>query len=432
MNNNKLTIAMLSLHSSPIGPLGTQDTGGMSVYVRELARWLGAGGHRVEIFTCAGGGPPEIQLYPKVRLIQLGKDLGASPPKVALPAMLPQVFDALDTYRRTHAYAYDLVHSHYWLSGVVGLMAQAQWKCPHVTMFHTLAARKNRDSALENEPDLRLANERRLAAQADRIIVPVQGEQDFLESAYQAPRSRISVIPGGINLGLFKPLDRRTARRRLNLPDNAALVLFVGRFAPLKRVDRLVSAVARLRSTGTDLQLMIVGGDDFGAESTQALERTVQRLHLADGVHFAGRVEQEALPVHYSAADLLVLPSDYESFGLVLLEAMACGTPVAATRVGIAPALVEEGVNGTLLEGNDIPCLVKGIERMIQGGCVSAERIRAAVLPYGWENVAAAVADVYVGLLKNSPPAPATHPGPIGLAATALRGTRGAGGEPMR
>jgi len=413
MQTQKLNIAMLSLHSSPIGPIGTQDTGGMSVYVRELSRWLGASGHRIDIFTCVGDGAAEVELYPNVRLIHLihlGGLLGTGLSKAALPARLPQVFEALDDYKRNHRRNYDIIHSHYWLSGVVGGMAREKWKCPHVTTFHTLAARKNRDSSMENEPDLRLANERRVATQADRIIVPVQDEGRFIEQTYGAARSRIRCIPGGVDLALFKPMDRGTARRKLNLREEAFLILYVGRFAPLKRVDRLVSATERLRSQGTDLQLVLVGGDDPGTASRQALEAAVHRLQLEHAVHFAGRVAQEALPAYYNAADLMVLTSDYESFGLVLLEALACGTPVAATRVGIAPQIVEEGINGTLLASNRVCDLVSGIAGMMQIKRAAADRLRSTVTPYGWPGIADAMVDVYVSVNMNGTDPAVTEP----------------------
>ena len=402
MTTRNLNIAMLSLHSSPIGPLGAQDTGGMSVYVRELARWLGADGHRVDIFTCVGSGEPEVQLFSNVRLIRLGKGAEAPGSKEALSVQLPQVFEALDRFRHAQGRTYDIVHSHYWLSGVVGSLARQGWPCHHVTMFHTLAARKNRDSDMENEPDLRLASERRLVTNADRIIVPVPGEGHFLEETYGAERSRISIIPGGVDMALFRPVDRPMARGRLHLPEDGTLILYVGRFAPLKRVDRLVSAVAQLRSQGRNAHLILVGGDDPDDLSTQTLKAAVSQHHLEERVHFAGRVEQQALPLYYSAADLLALPSDYESFGLVLLEAMACGTPVIATRVGIAPTLVEEGVNGTLLENNNIDSLVRGFERLTAGNRLAVERIRSTVTPYNWQGIAAAMVAVYVCLLKST------------------------------
>ncbi len=413
MNTQKLDIAMLSLHSSPMGPIGTQDTGGMSVYVRELSRWLGARGHHIDIFTCVGDGAAEVELYPRVRLIQLvhlGGRLGKGPSKADLPARLSRVFEALDSYKRSHRRHYSLVHSHYWLSGVVGGMARERWKCPHVTTFHTLAARKNRDSSMENEPDLRLASERRIADLADRIIVPVQDEGRFIEETYGAPHSKIHIIPGGVDLERFMPMDRCAARRQLDLPEEAFLILYVGRFAPLKRVDRLVSALARLRSQGRKVQLVLVGGDDPGTASRQALEAAAGRLQLGNAVHFAGRVAQEALPAYYSAADVMVLPSDYESFGLVLLEALACGTPVAATRVGVAPHIVEVGINGTLLASNRVSDLVSGIAGMMETKRAAADRLRSTVTPYGWPGIAVAVADVYVSVNANGTDPAVTEP----------------------
>lgn len=399
-----MNVAMLSLHSSPIGPLGTQDTGGMSIYVRELARGLGAAGHRVDIFTCAGESGTAVELSANVRLVHLETGLKRMPPKEALPERFPDIFEALEGYRQNHPTTYDIVHSHYWLSGVVGLDARKAWKCPHVVTFHTLAGRKNRDSAQENEPDLRLAYERRLAAEADRIVVPVQAERRFLEAHYGANQSRIEVIPAGVDAERFTPVDRKAARGRLNLPEEIIVILYVGRFAPLKRVDRLIESVAQLRSRGSDAHLVVVGGDDPEAPSTKLLKAVVAQHDVEESVHFGGRIDHNALPLYYSAANLLALPSDYESFGLVLLEAMACGTPVAATGVGIAPALIEEGINGTLLEDNAVDSLVRGVERLTKGGPLSARRIRSSVRAYDWRSIAASMADVYGSLLKRETP----------------------------
>lgn len=397
---------MLSVHSSPIGPLGTSDTGGMSVYVRELARCLGAAGHHVDIFTGAGGRIPETHLYPNVRLIHLAITSG-EPAKNKWPELLPRVFDALDAYVRHHHRNYDIIHSHYWLSGVVGAMAQARWRRPHVIMFHTLGEVKNTAPG-EIESQIRIAHEQWLAMAADRIIVAAPREEDNLIRFYHARSSRIGVIPCGVNLDLFRPADRTASRRLLGLSPDADIVLYVGRFAPLKGLDRLLSAFKLLRFRFPRLQLMIVGGDGPQAASSRSLTALTRRLAISDAVRFAGRVEQPELPPYYNAADLLVLPSHYESFGLVVLEALACGTPVVAAPVGAVESIIREGLNGIVLGSNDVPAIAEGIARMLIRSAdrrLDSRQIRTTAEPYGWPRMAAAVAQAYEDLLAVHDPA---------------------------
>lgn len=399
-NPSQLRIAMLSIHSSPRGPLGTRDTGGMSVYVRELSQWLGSLGHAVDIFTCAGTPRPDNPLATNVRLIHLPVDV--DPPggqaKGLDAAVVPDVFAALERYRQRSQRTYDLIHSHYWLSGMVGAMARTRWHCPHITMFHTLGAVKNRSCSAENESARRIAHERWVAATADHIVVPARREMENLLTDYHARRESISVVPCGVDPDLFRPMDRDRARADLAVPPDAELLLYVGRFAPLKGLARLLAAVALLRRQHPRLQLMLVGGDGPQSAGHQALAAEVDRLGLQETVRFMGRVRQQALPPFYNAADLLALPSYYESFGLVVLEALACGTPVVATPVGAAETLVIPGVNGALVGGEQAADLAGAMEavltepRRTKG---TAERIRTTVAGYEWSRIASDMAALY-------------------------------------
>ncbi|MFZ1983618.1 MAG: glycosyltransferase [Desulfatitalea sp.] len=396
-------IAMLSIHSSPTGPLGTRDTGGMSVYVRELSQCLGAAGHQIDIYTCAGDPGAPVALAPNVRLIHVGQGAFARIPKERLPEHMPRLFAAVEAYRREQGLAYDLIHSHYWISGVVGAMAQAQWHRPHLTMFHTLGAAKNTPGSGENESDLRVAQERRLAQSADRIVAPSRGEQANLMGLYGVPREKISVLPCGVDLALFQPRERAASRRRLGLPAEEETILFVGRFAPLKGLENLIQAAALLRPRRPHLTLLIVGGDGPLSPDTRALMHQAHQLGMALAVRFTGRVAQTELPHYYAAADLLALPSYYESFGLVVLEALACGTPVAATAVGVVPDVIQEGRNGTILTGPEPGAVAQGLERLLAmpTGPEAAQNIRRTVEGYGWSTVAADVEKIYSGILSN-------------------------------
>jgi D-inositol-3-phosphate glycosyltransferase len=408
-----LRIAMLSIHSSPIGPLGTLNTGGMSVYVRELSKWLGAAGHYIDIYTCASGPSCEVDLYPGVRLIHLDRGNHSEIDKEHLPNHLKEAFEALERYRKSQGLTYDLVHSHYWLSGVIGAMAQSHWQCPHLTMFHTLGVLKNKTDSEENEPSHRIANERKLVNSADGIVVPARKEYENLLLDYYAQPYKLSIIPCGVNLELFRPMDQTAARTAIGQASNKPLALYVGRFAPLKGLDLLLSAVAHLKDKGTDLHLMIVGGDGPRSANTTVLIELTNRLGIRSQVTFVGRIEQRDLPTYYSAADLLVVPSHYESFGLVVLEALACGTPVAATQFGVAESVIQNDVNGVIIAGPEVTPVAKAmLGQLSRSGQdrLSRSQIRETVAGYGWRRIATDVAKVYNQLIEDHTNSPQTVP----------------------
>ncbi len=398
-----LRIAMLSIHSSPIGPLGTLNTGGMSVYVRELARWLGAAGHRIDIYTYAPGQDREITLYPGVRLIHLNGTSGRIA-KEQMPDHLQRVFDALEEYRLSQDLIYDLVHSHYWLSGVVGSMAQTHWTCPHLTMFHTLGVLKNKTGSAENEPDHRIAHERKLVHSADGIVVPARKELDNLLLDYYAPSEKISVIPCGVNLEQFRPLDQPAARAAIGLAQDDPVALYVGRFAPLKGLDLLLAAVARLKKHLPNLKLLVAGGDGPRSAGTLDLIEQSRHLGIMHQVSFIGRVEHDDLPNYYNAADLLVVPSHYESFGLVVLEALACGTPVAATRFGAAETVLQPDRNGAIIASPDADSVAEAMNRQLTRPPqkrLSRIHIRETVTAFDWRRIAAGVSELYHQLVDD-------------------------------
>lgn len=394
------SIAMISVHSSPLGKLGTQDTGGMSVYIRELSRQLGLRGHRVDIFTRGGDGhaPGEVlRMSENVRLVPL--ELGPEPdaPKTALYPHLFSFFHEMDRFRRQEGIAYDLIHSHYWLSGQVGRRARRAWGVPHITTFHTLGAVKNLVCGPGSEPEVRLAVERGLVAASDRVLVTSDREKENLIRLYGAEPDRVAVAPCGVDLGMFRPMDRTIARRRVGAGMDCQLVVYVGRFAPEKGLDRLLQAVARLKHI-SNLQLIVVGGDGEQDAAHRQMKEMSRACGIADRVTFKGRVDQSELPWFYSAADLLALPSSYESFGMVALEALACGTPVAATRVGAMGDLLRDARNGRLAQDVRPSSLADAIEDLLKGQAAAprmTETIRRSVVRYDWSRVAADVLHIY-------------------------------------
>ena len=399
MQTTSLRIAMLSIHSSPLGPLGTRDTGGMSVYIRETARELGRMGHRVDIFTrrTAKVGDPVIALAENVRLVHLSTGNGINVPKEALHRHIADFHTALESFRNRHFLDYDLIHSHYWLSGSLGEMARESWQRPHIITFHTLGAVKNSTGVRETEPPLRIATEKNLAATCERVLSTTAKDKVQLVRLYDAVADKIGVVPCGVDLNLFRPLDTAAARHRLGFAPDHPIVLFVGRFDSVKGIDRLVTAMTYLRRRDS-LRLVLVGGDGLASPATRRLQKQARDLGLQDTVMFAGRIVQDRLPPYYSAADVLVVPSLYESFGLVGLEALACGTPVVATPVGAMESILQLGRTGQVVTEAAPRLLAEAIEAFLPNKdrkTVSAADIRASVLQFSWSKVATALAAEY-------------------------------------
>jgi D-inositol-3-phosphate glycosyltransferase len=397
---------MFSIHSSPIGELGTKNTGGMSVYIRELARHLGVFGHRVDIYTKLNGSGSNqiIELYDNVRLIHLRAGNNGYVHKLALYYYLSDFLRALEGFKAQEGLNYDLIHSHYWLSGRLGSWVQERWNIPHIVMFHTLGTVKNISGVAGHEPDLRIATEKKLTRTCDRILAPTGREKENLLKYCQAPAERIGVVPCGVNLDLFRPLDRAVARRSLGFDENESIILYVGRFDPIKGIDRLLEAMGYLKQRKR-ARLVIIGGDGPETPEYQNLQQLAAEFGIQKAVHFVGRVQQNKLPPYYSAADALVMPSYYESFGLVGLESLACGTPVVATRVGAMERILANGKTGLVVADATPRGLANGIEKVIANAdnrLLSARAIRASVLKYGWSDVAAAVVDEYDTVVGNS------------------------------
>jgi D-inositol-3-phosphate glycosyltransferase len=391
---------MVSIHSSPIGDVGTRDTGGMSVYIRELAKELGRLGHRVDIYTrplC-----PEdshiVELSENVRLVNLFISKGASISKLKLYSYLPDFFRAIEEFRNAHGLQYDLIHSHYWLSGCLGNWAKDCWNVPHVIKFHTLGAAKNKAKPGTLEPELRIAAEKKLSKTCDRIVVSTEKEKENLIRYYNVPRHKIGVVPCGVNLHLFRPVDKAEARRHLDFAQDASIILYVGRFDPLKGIERLLEAIIYLRHHKR-FRLVIIGGDDHQSFSSQKILKLVRKLGIKDVVNFTGRIEQNNLNTYYNAADVLVVPSYYESFGLVALESLACGTPVIATPVGAMESIIHASETGQVLLDSSPRSLARAIESFIakqHAKIISPQTVRASVRKFSWSHMASAIMDEYV------------------------------------
>ena len=406
-------IAMLSVHTSPLHQPGTGDAGGMNVYIVELAQRLAAINIEVEIFTraTAGGLQPVVELAPGVlvRHVDAGPYEGLA--KEDLPGQLCAfthgVMQAWAGHRPGH---YDLVHSHYWLSGHVGWLAAERWGVPLVHAMHTMAKVKN--AALADgdnpEPASRVIGEMQIVAAADRLIANTAEEADELVRHYDADPAKVAVVHPGVNLDLFRPAaGRAAARARLGVPQDAFVPLFAGRIQPLKAPDILLRAVALLLeedpSLRSRLYVPIVGGPSgSGLAQPEGLQKLAARLGIADLVHFQRPVGQDRLADWFRAASTLVMPSYSESFGLVAIEAQAAGTPVVAAAVGGLPVAVRDGQTGILVPGHNPAHYADALGRFVADPALT-DRMGAAAArhaeSFGWDTAASATADVYTAAM---------------------------------
>ena len=394
MPDSRLRIAMLSVHSCPVGNIGTKETGGMSIYIRELARELNNRGHFVDIYTRVHDpkDPQIVNLGQNARLIHLRAGEEEVIPKLAVYFYLPDFACNLENFRKQNDLQYDLIFSHYWLSACVGEYLQQWWRAPHITMFHTLGAVKNAVGIGEDEPELRIETETHLAQTCHHIIASTEKEKEELILHYHASPERISVIPCGVNLELFQPVDKAWAKQQLGFSDSK-IILFVGRIDPLKGISQLLKAMSHLPNI-QGVRLVIIGGDEHSRHELDRLQKLSGELHIQDSVTFLGLIKQEQMPYFYRAADVCVIPSYYESFGLVALESLACGTPVVANDVGDLQNIISQGKTGYVVADNAPPHLANKIALLLakpSDDTRFALSIRASVSRFSWSNIAEAV-----------------------------------------
>lgn len=389
-------IAMLSVHSCPVGNPGTKDTGGMSVYIRELAQELGRQGLPVDIYTRVHDPKDDqvIELCKNTRLIHLKAGNDNNIHKLALFSYLPDFACNIESFRKHNNLRYDMIFSHYWLSGQAGESLQQWWNVPHVIMFHTLGAVKNAAGFGEDEPELRIETEKHLARNCHHIIAGTEKEKEDLKIHYGAPPERISVIPCGVNLDRFQPMDKEAAKQQLGFGDDR-IILFAGRIEPLKGIDRLIQAMTYLRNGG-GIRLVIIGGDEHSRDEMRRLQKLSRDLHIRDSVTFVGFIKQENLPCFYNAADVCVIPSYYESFGLAALESLACGTPVVATDVGAIKSIIHPGETGYVVTDNTPRGIADKIAFFLSKPAPDTKSTlstRASVARYSWPNIAREIID---------------------------------------
>jgi D-inositol-3-phosphate glycosyltransferase len=401
-------VAVLSVHTSPLEQPGKGDAGGMNVYIVELARRLAAGGTEVEIFTRASSSelPPVAELAPgvTVRHVVAGPLEGLR--KEELPAQLCAFTSGvLRAEAAREAGFYDVVHSHYWLSGQVGWLAAERWGVPLVHTAHTLAKVKNAWLAEGDrpEPSARVIGEAQVVEAADRLIASTTDEAQQLVALYDADPDLITTVAPGVDLDVFSPGDTAAARARVGLAADSVVLLFVGRIQPLKAPDVLLRAAARLVRDDPDLRrrlvVAIVGGPSgSGLEHPEHLAKLAGDLGISDVVRFEQPAPHPMLADWYRAATVTVIPSYTESFGLVAVESQACATPVVAASVGGLRTAVRDGVSGVLVDGHDPAAWAEVLSRVVRDDNLR-HRFAAGGLEhaagFGWDRTADGVLDVY-------------------------------------
>lgn len=405
-------LAMLSVHTSPLAPMGGKKTGGMNVYIRELAQEIGSRGIAVDIFTRrTSSEEPDIDygIGENVRVIYLT----AGPVKSLKPDVifqyLPQFTARLMAFTTRHSIKYDIVYSHYWLSGAVGQKLKEASGTPFVQMFHTLGQMKQRILSHETiMPDQRIRTETEIVSWADRIVAATPAEHSQLMWLYRANRRKIEIVPPGVNIDRFHPLAKADAKAQLGYTPDDNLLLFVGRIEPLKAVDTIIEALNVVRTRDAHLldniRFAVIGGDPHDTSDTEMmrLQSLTRENKLTDVVQFLGAKDQTLLPTYYAAATAVIMPSDYESFGMVALEAMATGTPVIASNVGGLAYLVRDEQTGFLVPVREPHSIATSITRLVADSAVSnrmGAQASQLAREYAWHNIADRLLAVFDDIL---------------------------------
>jgi len=410
-----LRIAMLSYHTCPLATLGGKDTGGMNVYVRDLTRELGRIGIHVDVFTRS-----QDEHVPHVlhdlgygnRVVHVPSGPEEPKNKRQMANYIPDFVEGIKQFAVEKGIKYDVIHSHYWMSGLAAEALSDAWGgTPIVHMFHTLGEMKNRVARSESERagEDRLNGERQVLRRADRIVVATLAEQTQLRFLYRADDRKMVIIPPGVDTSHFYPIPPDEAKQYIGLKPENRMVLFVGRIEPLKGVDTLIEAMSCLdvQEIRRPVHLAIIGGEpnaipeDMSEEMTR-LQKLCDELCVGGMVVFLGKRGQDTLPYYYSAAEVVVMPSLYESFGMVALEAMACGTPVVASEVGGLGYLVQNGTTGYTIPDSEPEALCEKLSWLLGDEDLRVsmgKRAAEYATDYAWEKIAAQITDVYKDLV---------------------------------
>lgn len=408
-------VALLSVHTCPLATLGGKETGGMNVYVRELARELGRRGLPVDVFTRSQDPiipriSQGLSAYGPIRVIHLPAGPEQPYNKNEIYGHLPQFAAEVRAFAAAEGIRYDVLHSHYWLSALAARALRDAWGAPIVHMFHTLARLKNQvaQATGELEPEVRAVQEGEVLRFADRIIAATVLERAQMVALYGADPTRIAIVPPGADLERFRPVPCEAARTAVGLPPEQHMILFVGRIQAIKGIDTLIRAMAlvlgRRPALRGKISLSIIGGvgDPAADSELMRLQALREALGIGDLVTFLGSRDQDTLVDYYNAASVVVVPSHYESFGMVALEAMACGTPVIASDVGGLSLNIADGFNGYLVPQGDVAELAYKIGLLLDHDALRRQLGQQACLwaqRFSWQAIADETLAVYAEAL---------------------------------
>jgi D-inositol-3-phosphate glycosyltransferase len=403
-----LRIAVISIHTSPTASLGQNGNGGLNVYVHEIATAFSDRGIATDIFTrCTPSDPEFEQLTPLSRVIYLpaGQDLD----KYSLYAEVPGFANRIRQFAVVEDLTYDLIFSHYWLSGEVACLLRPRLATGWAHVAHTLGLVKNQTLAAGErpEPELRIQVEKEIAAQADLLIASTEDERADLVRLYGADPDHVAVVPPGVDLSMFQPIDRDEARRTIGY-GAGRLLLFVGRLERLKGVEVAIRALALLRDRAhDDVRLLILGEDSRDGDESEKdrLKELAAAAGVRDRVDFLGSVAHHELPFFYSAADVCVMPSYSESFGLVALEAQACGRPVVGSGVSGLRSVVRDEVSGYLLDSHDPAMYAERMGRLLDNPELAQQmgrRGRLLAQRFSWTRTADRLQSLFDGVVENA------------------------------
>ncbi len=406
---------MLSVHTCPLAMLGGKKTGGMNVYVRDFSRELSRRGIQVDVFTRSQDDcQPRVvhDLGENGRVIHIVAGPQKPIPVADVQNHLDEFVEGVLNFARNANIRYDLIHSHYWLSGLVAERLRDAWDVPIVHMFHTLGRMKNRiatDDSQRASP-ARIAGENRVMSIADRLIAATPAEEAQFQWLYGADMNKVATIPPGVDLERFTPTPQQAAKRQVNIPSHHQNIMFAGRIEPLKGIDTLLKAMALIQKCRPEavqnVCVAIIGGDPWSEDRSEEMARLQamrQELGIHDLVTFLGAKDQNTLPNYYAAAEMVIMPSHYESFGMVALEAMAMGTPVIASEVGGLAFLVKDGVNGYHVPSRNPEALAERIyELLTDPACRQqlSKQAREHAQQYAWPKIVERMMRVYEDVIR--------------------------------
>ncbi|MBW4697810.1 MAG: glycosyltransferase family 1 protein [Aphanocapsa lilacina HA4352-LM1] len=395
-------IALISVNGDPSAVIGAEEAGGQNVYVREVGKHLASLGYQIDMFTrrIDPSQAEVVEEAPNCRTIRLAAGPLEFVKRDNLHSYIPDFVDSLTAYARRHSY--DAVHTHYWHSGMVGLASREKLGIPVVHTYHSLGAIKYMNVAeIPASAQLRLSGERRILEQADRIVATSPQEAEHMRT-YVSRKGSVDIIPCGVDARHFMGTDRAAARRVLGWAEQEKVVLYVGRFDKRKGIETLVRAVAQIEEP---VRLVIGGGytpDRGDGVEFERIRGIVEEVGLTSRTQFTGRIDQADLPNFYTAADVCVVPSHYEPFGLVAIEAMACGTPVIASAVGGLCYSVVNDETGLLVPPRDAEGFAGAIRRVITDAGLrerfSAAGIRRIHDHFTWAGVSRQLGRLYANL----------------------------------